>query len=492
VEVFSIRPLLAILVSALASVLILFSNNNPNRRETWTFLAAGIKFLLVASLIPLVMKGDVVVFKFFEVLPNVTASLRVDALGLTFALLSSGLWIMTSIYNVGYMRSLNEREQTRYFFCFALSLSATIGIAFAGDLFTFFVFYEVLTIATYPLVAHKETREAILGGRKYLVYSLSGAALLLAAIAWTYFQTGSLTFTPGGFLNGAMDSKHLIILFGMFIYGGAVKAALFPVHAWLPTAMVAPTPVSALLHAVAVVKAGVFAVLRIVGYVFGPDLLKESGLWHPLAWVAGFTIIAASCMAFAQDNLKRRLAYSTISQLAYIILGCAILSPDAYSGSLLHMANHGMMKITLFFCAGVIYCKTHKENISDMKGIGYQLPWTMVAFTIGVLGLSGFPLFCGFISKWFLCKGAIQTQEWAALGVYLTSALLNAGYLLPVVIQAFSKSDEKIKNVNEKNFTLVGPPIMTAVLVLIFGMIPFVILSQIQLASLAAGSVYGT
>lgn len=488
-EIYSLKPLLAILVSAIASVLILGTNKRPNLRETWTFLAAILKFGIILSLIPVIVGGSTVVFKFFEVFPNSPSFLRVDALGLFFAIVSSGLWIFTSIYNVGYMRTLKEHAQTRYFASFALSLSATIGIAFAGDLFTFFVFYELLTIATYPLVAHKESQEAIRASRKYLVYSLSAGSLLLAAIAWTYVKTGNLAFTAGGFLDSGFDQKTLAILFAMFIYGCSVKAALFPLHAWLPSAMVAPTPVSALLHAVAVVKAGVFGVLRIIGFVFGPSVLKTSGLGHPLAWIAGFTILFASAYALTQDNLKRRLAYSTISQLAYIILGAALLTPDAYLGSVLHLSNHAMMKITLFFCAGVIYAQTHKENISQLTGVGHVLRGTMIAFTIGALGLSGFPLFCGFISKWFLCKGAIEAHEWWAFAIYLIGALLNASYLLPVSIRAFKKPEEEHAAVSEP-WTLTWPAYGTAVLVILFGIIPFLILSQIHLASLAVNGIF--
>ncbi|HXV28368.1 MAG TPA: monovalent cation/H+ antiporter subunit D family protein, partial [bacterium] len=435
-EIHSYRPLLAVLVSAFAALFILFSDRHKNLREMWTFIAAGVKFFLLLSLFPWVADGNTVTFEFFEVLPNVTASFKVDALGLYFGLLASGLWILTSLYNVGYMRSLKEHEQTRYYASFALSLSATLGIAFAGDLLTFFIFYEILTIATYPLVAHKETREAILAGRKYLVYSLSAGALFLAAIAWTYKETGTLSFTAGGFLAGWSNPRTLAILFFMFTFGFAVKAALFPVHAWLPSAMVAPTPVSALLHAVAVVKAGVFAALRITGYVFGPGLLKSSGLWQILMWGSAFTILYASFVALTQDNLKRRLAYSTISQLSYIILGAALVTPAAFFGSILHLANHAVLKITLFFCAGVIYVKTHKENISGMTGIAKKLPWTLGAFAVGTFGLSGFPLFSGFISKWFLCKGAIEAHEWVVLGVFLSSALLNLAYLFPVILNS--------------------------------------------------------
>ncbi len=490
-EIHSICPLLVVLVSAAAAILILFSGKSPRLRETWTFAAAILKFGLVASLFPAVREGQIVVFTFGHLFSGIPLSFRVDALGLYFALLSSGLWIVTSVYSVGYMRKLKEPEQTRYFASFALSLSAAARIAFAGDLITFFIFFELLTLATYPLVAHKETREAIQGGRKYLVYSLTAAALLLFAIAWTWQRTGSLAFQPGGFLGGHFSSTEFLILFVFFIYGCGVKAALFPVHAWLPTAMVAPTPVSALLHAVAVVKAGVFGILRMTGFVFGPELLSETGMGALLAAVAAFTILGASIMALAQNNLKRRLAYSTISQLSYIILGSALLAPSGYLGAILHLSNHAFLKITLFFCAGAIYATTHKENISDLRGVGYRMPWTLAAFTVGALGLSGFPPLCGFISKWYLGKGALEAQNWTALIVYLSSGLLNAAYLLPVVFTAFSRSGEAVPARDEGPWTITLPLVGTALLAIAFGLIPPLVFGQIEFAWISVSRIFG-
>jgi len=489
-EIASILPLYAVLISALAAGLILITRRQPNVREFWTLAAAVIKFLLVASMFPLVSRGYIITFRLFEVIPDIACSFRVDPLGLYFALLASGLWIITSVYSIGYMRSLKEHEQTRYFASFALCLSATMGIAFAGDLFTFFIFYEILALATYPLVAHKETKEAILGGRKYLVYALTAGVLFLFAIAWTAKASGTLSFTPGGFLGSSLSPRALWVLFFLFIYGCGVKAALFPVHEWLPTAMVAPTPVSALLHAVAVVKAGVFGILRITGFVFGPELMRDSGLWFALACLAGFTILGASCIALTQENLKKRLAYSTISQLSYIVLGAALAAPAAYFGSILHMANHAMMKITLFFAAGSIYAHLHKEDIRDMKGIGRIMPWTMAAFTVGALGLSGLPPFCGLISKWFLCKGALQSGEWVFLAVFLSSALLNLAYLGPVILTAFGPNPDPLRG-NERIKSLTLPLVLTALASILFGSVPFLISKQMQLAALAASSVFG-
>lgn len=489
--IYSIRPLLAIAAGSIAALLILLSGRHRQVRELWTFLAAGAKFALVCSLVPAVLEGRAPYFPLFEIVPGLVCSLRVDPLGLFFALVSSGLWILTSIYSVGYVRSLNEHAQTRYFFAFALSLASTMGIAFAGDLVTFFIFYEMLTLATYPLVAHREDEEAIGAGRKYLVYSLSGGALLLAAIAWITVRREQISFTAGGFLAGFFTPRELLLLFALAVYGTGVKAALFPVHSWLPTAMVAPTPVSALLHAVAVVKAGVFGALRMIGFVFGPSLLRETGLWQPLAWAAALTIIGASLLALVQDNLKRRLAYSTISQLSYILLGAALTSPIALLGAILHISNHAFMKITLFFCAGAIYVKTHKENVSEMDGLGRAMPLTMAAFTLASFGMVGLPLLAGFVSKWFLGLGTLAAERPIFLGVFLFSSLLNAAYFLPISFRAFYYRPRGIGRVRENSFALIVPLLATAILVILFGAVPALIRFQAKLAQLAAGGVFG-
>ncbi|MDO8785769.1 MAG: monovalent cation/H+ antiporter subunit D family protein, partial [Syntrophales bacterium] len=408
----SIRPLLAVLVSLVGAFLILLTGERSrNLRESWTILASSAKFIIVISMIPSVLEGKALEYTIISISPGLLLQFRVDAYGLLFGLLASALWIATSLYSIGYMRGLNEHSQTRYFFCFAMALSATMGIAFAANLLTLFVFYEMLTIATYPLVAHKETPEAIKAGRKYLTYTLTAGVVILLAIAITYRLTGTLDFKAGGFLEGCVSAEMLRFLFAALILGFGVKAAIIPLHEWLPTAMIAPTPVSALLHAVAVVKAGVFGCGRVILYVFGPKLLHDSGLWLILAYFVSFTIICAAMLALAQDNLKRRLAFSTINNLAIIILGVALLSPSAIKGAMIHMVNHGFMKITLFFAAGAIYVKTHKENVSELDGLGRQMPLTMGSFVIGAMGLAGIPLTCGFISKWYLCLGSLEAKE---------------------------------------------------------------------------------
>lgn len=433
----SAQPLYAMLVSLSAVVLIGLSGRWPNLRESWTLLAAVLKFAIVLSMLPIVLEGKVIECFIVHVLPGLDLKLKVDALGMVFALTASFLWIITSFYSIGYMRSLAEHAQTRYFMCFAVALCAALGIAFSANLFTLFVFYEILTLCTYPLVAHKQTPEAIFGARKYLVYLLGTSIFFqLPAIFLVYFYTGTLEFSSQGILAGKVPESAVIITFILFV-AGITKAAIMPLHGWLPAAMVAPTPVSALLHAVAVVKAGVFTVVRVVLYVFGVDLLEEIGLGVILAYLASFTIIAASVIAMMQDNLKLRLAYSTVSQLSYIVLGVALLSPSAITGSIMHITIHAFGKITLFFTAGAIYVATHKTQISQLDGIGKQMPFTMFAFTLGTLSMIGTPPFGGLVSKWYLGMGAIEAGQLPILLVLAASSILNACYFLPIVYVAF-------------------------------------------------------
>jgi formate hydrogenlyase subunit 3/multisubunit Na+/H+ antiporter MnhD subunit len=487
----SIRPGLAVVSSLTAAVLVLASDRRPNLREAWTLIAALVKLGLIVSLVPGVCSGIVYQTDLFEIMPGIRLLFRVDPLGMVFGLVASLLWLVTSVYSIGYMRDLKARSQTRYFFCFAVCLSSTIGVAFAGNLLTFLICYEMLTIATYPLVIHNETRGAISAGRKYLVYTLSGGGVLLLCVAWTYRVCGNLDFVPGGFLSGSAPALSLVVLFTLFTTACAVKAAVMPLHAWLPSAMVAPVPVSALLHAVAVVKAGVFGILRISGFVFGPSLLSSLGVTDALAAVASFTIIVASIIALSQNNLKRRLAYSTISQLSYIVLGTAILSPTAFVGSIMHLANHAFMKITLFFCAGAIYCRTRIEDIDQMSGIGRQMPVTMAAFAAASMGLVGVPFFCGFVSKWHLGLGAIETGQIVLAFVLVVSGLLNASYFFPIVFAAFFSPPTRSFQKKEARTTLLAPIVFTVMLSALFGAIPYLIERQYSLALLSAKRIFG-
>jgi len=441
--IISVKPILAFLVSLVAAAIILVLHKRPNLRDATTLIAAVIKFLLVISMAPLILQGRVVEYTLFSVLPGIDFAFRVDPLGMVFATTSSLLWILAAIYSIGYMRSLNEHAQTRFFACFAVSLSAAVGGAFAANLFTLVIFYEVLSLITYPLVYHHEDDEAWGGSRKYVVYLVGASkSFLLIALALTYQLAGTLDFQSQG-VFGAVTASPLVLTLLYFCYlAGFAKAAIMPLHAWLPAAMVAPTPVSGLLHAVAVVKMGVFCVLRVIFHIFGVQMMGDLGLGIATAYLVSFTIIMASLYALTRDDLKARLAYSTVSQLSYIILGAALLTPGTMVGGIVHIAGHAFSKITLFFCAGSIFCACRRRRVSELGGIGRHMPWTMGAFFIASLSMIGIPPAGGFISKWYLVIGTVEAQELAFLLVLLVSSVLNAAYFLPVTYKAFFEREQ--------------------------------------------------
>ncbi len=431
-------PLAAVLAIPLAgAALVVMLGRNPNAREAATLATGGTLFLAVLSYLPRVMAGERPEAHLFEMFAGISISLKLEPLGMLFALVASGLWIVTSLYSIGYMRGHAEKNQTRFYTCFAVSIFGAMGVALAGNVLTLFVFYEVLTLSTYPLVSHHGTEKAMKGARTYLGVLLStSVGLLLLAVAWTWIAAGTLDFREGGILAGHVSGGYLVVLLALYAFGTG-KAALMPFHRWLPAAMVAPTPVSALLHAVAVVKAGVFTVMKVVVYVFGTDLLAETGASEWLLYVAGFTIIAASLVAMMQDNLKRRLAYSTVSQLSYIVLGAALANAWGVIGGSMHIAMHAFGKITLFFCAGAIYVASHKTEISDMRGLGRAMPITMTAFLIGALSVIGVPPLGGSWSKWYLALGALDAGQIIFVAVLMISSLLNIAYLVPIPIRGF-------------------------------------------------------
>lgn len=429
--------LLALLVPFAGAVVIPLFGRRPNLREAVTLVTAGGLCTVVWGLLAPVLAGARPAVSIIEVLPGIALALKVEPLGLLFALVASSLWIVNSLYSIGYMRANNEPRQTIFYVCFAVALGSTIGIAFASNLFTLFLFYEALTISTYPLVAHKQDAEATRAGRVYLLVLLgSSLLLLLPAIVATWVLAGTIDFAPGGILAGKAGDLAITVLLALYIFGIG-KAAVMPIHRWLPAAMVAPTPVSALLHAVAVVKAGVFTILKVAVLIFGIDVLAAAGVSTWLTIVAGATILIASIIALKQDNLKRRLAYSTISQLSYVVLGVAILAPVSLAGAAIHIAAHALAKITLFFAAGSIYTAAHLTEIRQLDGIGHRMPWTMGAFAIGALGMIGVPPTAGFLGKWFIVTGAMQAANWLALAVIVASTVLNAAYFLPIVYRAF-------------------------------------------------------
>jgi multicomponent Na+:H+ antiporter subunit D len=443
-------------------------------------------------MIPAVLRKQEIVYNLIDVLPGVGIAFRVDSLGLLFALVASSLWIVTSAYSIGYMRGLKEHSQTRYFCFFALALSATIGVAFSANLLTLYLFYEMLSLATYPLVTHHQDPEARSSGRKYLLYIMgTSIAFVLPAMLISYNLAGTLEFGKQGFLAGTGSKPLMALLLVMLVFGFA-KAAIMPFHSWLPAAMVAPTPVSALLHAVAVVKVGVFSVVRVLTGVFGIDLLGSLNFGPFIVFVASVTILVGSFIALSQDSLKRLLAFSTIAQLSYIVLGVGLLSTKGMTGGMAHIAMHAFGKITLFFCAGAIFVATGKKNISEMVGIGRRMPVTMAAFFIGSLSIIGMPPCGGFVSKWYLVLGSLEAHQMPVLFVLLGSSLLNAAYFMPIVYKAFfCRPDEAMfeNTVKEAPPFCVVPLVITAVIsiILLFYPQPF-----FRLASMMVQSIMGT
>ena len=433
-----VTALWAIVVPLLGALLIGALRSRPNLRETATFITAGTVFALVLSLLPQVLEGGRPGIVLAEPLPGLPLSLEVEPLGLLFALVASSLWILTSLYSIGYMRGHHEKNQTRFYLFFAIAISAALGVAFAGNLFTLFFFYEALTLGTFPLVTHHQTPAAKRAGRVYLgILLTTSIGLQLLAIVWTYFLAGTLDFRPGGILAGTGISGTVTAgLLALYVFGIG-KAAVMPFHRWLPAAMVAPTPVSALLHAVAVVKAGVFTVLKVCVYIFGWEFITETGASDWLIWAAAATIILASLVAFTKDNLKARLAYSTISQLSYIVLGALLANKWGIIGGGMHIAMHAFGKITLFFAAGAIMVAAHKTEISQMKGLGRTMPITFGAFFLGALSIIGLPPGGGAWSKWFLGLGTLEAGELGLLAVLMVSSLLTLVYLLEIPVKAF-------------------------------------------------------
>ena len=456
-------PLVGALAIALAGRI------SANLREAATAITSVSLIWVVWSLLPILMDGGRPSVEVSEVMPGLSIAFSVEPLGMLFAALASGLWLINSIYSVGYMRGNKEKNQTRFFACFALALSATIGVAFAGNLFTLFLFYELLTLSTYPLVAHKGDAATVRSARIYLGVLLSTSiGLFLPAIIWTYTIAGTGDFTTGGILAGKLNDPEIGLLLALFVFGIG-KAAVMPVHKWLPAAMVAPTPVSALLHAVAVVKAGVFAITKIIVYIFGIDFLFDASSSQWLLYAAAFTIITASLVALRQTNIKRLLAYSTIAQLSYVVMAAAILKPLAEVGAAIHMVAHAFGKITLFFAAGAIYIASKKTEIHQLRGIGRRMPWTMTAFTIGALSMIGVPPTGGFVSKWYILAGAFEANNLVAIFTIITSTVLNAAYFLPILYMVwFEREKEGGKEHGEAPFLAVLALCLTASLTIAF------------------------
>jgi multicomponent Na+:H+ antiporter subunit D len=490
-------PLLIIASSFITGLLIFFvAESNVRLRTTLNLFGAFLKLGLVIWLIWGVLDEQSFEAS-YELAPGLELLLRADALSVLFVGLSAFLWFVTTVYAIGYLET--HKNRSRFFGFFSFCVTATVGLALAGNLFTFVVFYELLTLATYPLVAHKGTKEALKGARTYLMYTLGGGLMLLFGVIYLQSAAGPIEFTQGGVLAGRqdLDAGQLRWAFFFIIAGLGVKAALFPVHGWLPKAMVAPAPVSALLHAVAVVKAGAFGIVRVVYDVYGVEFADELGVLVWLGALAAFTIIYGSVRALYQDNLKKRLAYSTISQVSYIALGTAIVGPLATIGGLVHLVHQGIMKITLFFAAGNYDEALGIHKVSEMNGVGRLMPGTTLAFTIAALGMIGVPPVAGFVSKWYLGLGAMEAGlgHWI-LPILLISSALNAAYFLPILYRAWFRSPDatliltKHQGRAETRLTLLLPPMITAALALLFGLLAAAPFSPFEWAQLIAEREY--
>lgn len=485
-------------ITFVAPFAIMLLGRNQNAREAVSFVASAGAFTAVASFIPDVLAGTVHRVTLFTILPGITVSLCLDGLGIIFALIAPFLWFFATSYNIGYMRSLKEHAQTRYYCCFSVAIFGAIGVAMSATVFTLYLFYEIISIFTYPLVAHHEDAEGFAGAKKYLIYLMGTSKLfLLPAMALTYVLVGNLDFNltdmvygvfrgPDGAFKTALAAQNpwLVQLTYVLFIAGLAKAAMMPFHNWLPSAMVAPTPVSALLHAVAVVKAGVFSVSRVILSCFGSSVMHDFGLSLPTACVAAFTIVVASLIALTKDDIKARLAYSTVSQLSYVVIGVAMVGltfygdqPNALAvqGGLLHIGNHAFGKITLFFGAGAIFVATGLRAISKMNGLGRRMPWTFGAFGLASLTMIGMPPVAGFVSKWYLLGGAMGAGQLILVGTLLLSTLLNAGYFVPIFYRAFFLKPDPgvdLSQYKEAPWTMVAPLVATSAISVLLGVCP--------------------
>ena len=494
----SLLPLIVVLTSLAVGVGIFFLKERDFWLRTGLNLGGALlKLFFVLWMLFGVMNGEV--FRFEAILVHgISFVLQADALALLFGVLSTGLWLLTTLYAIGYLEESPHRS--RFFGFFSLCVMSSVGIALAGNLFTFFLFYELLTLTTYPLVIHRQTDTSIKAGTTYLLYTVGGGAVLLVATVWLYSLSGAQDFVYGGYLKSFVPEHgaELMLLFYLFLGAFGVKAALIGLHGWLPRAMVAPAPVSALLHAVAVVKAGAFGVIRLVYDVFGINSAKELGLLMPLSIIASATILYGSIIALFQRDLKKRLAYSTISQVSYILLGIGLFGPLGTIGGLVHLVHQGVMKITLFFCAGNFAETYGIKRVDELDGLGHRMPLTSLAFTIGAFGLIGFPPLAGFISKWYLGLGALEAGQGWIIGVLVASSLLNAAYFLPPVYALWFKPPVRalvphiaLPKRAETNWLLLLPPLVTAFVVVIFGLYASHPLSPLSWVELITGLEYG-
>lgn len=508
-QVTSVVPLLAVLLPLLAAVAAIPLGRISERTRTSVLaIACAVQVALALSLIPGVLGGSAYELYLLKLTPVVWMHLRVDALGALFGATAAVLWLLALVYSAGYMA--NGHRLGRYYSFFMLCLGWTMGVAYAGNLLTFLIFYELFSIMTYPLVVHEETPAAMAAGLKYIVYILIGGSFVLLGVVATFFLAGTQTLTVGGLLDSGMDRITLLVTFWCFMVGFGVKAAIVPLHGWVPDAHpAAPAPFSAVLSGV-MVAAGTFGIIRVFHYVFGARLIAELGVAPVLAGLAAVTVIFAAILAVNQDNLKRRLAYSTISQMGYVTLGIALLGSEAVTGSLVHIANHAFMKGTLFLCAGLLIKRAGIHRVSEMAGVAKRLPVTMAAFAVATLGMIGMPPLAGFVSKWYLGLGMLEVDEPLYLIVLLAGALMAAVYLLPIVYVAYfgEPAQDKAPDTGpsagdlaaqpasptppgpEAPYSMLVPTVIAAVLVVVLGLAAAVPGLPLSLAQTAAKAFF--
>lgn len=408
---------------------------------------------------------------------DLNISFRVDGMSMVFAGLVSGLWPFATLYAFEYMTK--EEHENTFFLFYTMTYGVTLGIAFASNLLTMYFFYELLTLVTVPLVMHTLTREAVLASRKYLYYSLGGAAFAFIGLIMVIVYGNTTDFILGGVLDLTKigdKTNILLLIYVMAFMGFGVKAAVCPFNSWLPQAGVAPTPVTALLHAVAVVKSGAFAIIRLTYFSFGTTFLRGTWAQTAVMVVVMFTIVYGCSRAVKETHLKRRLAYSTISNLSYILFGAVIMTPLGLAGALTHLVFHAVMKISSFFCAGAVMHQTDKHYVHELDGLGYKMPCVFGIFTVSALALMGVPGLAGFISKWNLAGAAVDSQNplaYAGIACLLVSALLTAIYMLSIVVRAFFPGrdfdDSQIQTAHDPNWKMLLPLFVFTVFIILFG-----------------------
>lgn len=419
-------------------------------------------------------EGDFTLFRFTG---NLSVSFRLDGLGTLFAGLVSVLWPLATLYSFEYMK--HEGHEKVFFMFYVMTFGVTLGIALAEDILTMYFFYEMLSLVTVPLVMHTLTKEAVRASRTYLYYSLGGAAFAFIGMIFILIYGTTSVFVPGGVLDTAKigDKTNLLLLIYVLCFCGfSVKAAMWPFSSWLPKAGVAPTPVTALLHAVAVVKAGAFTVMRVTYYSFGTELLRGTWAQYIVLGLTIFTIVYGCSCALKETHMKRRLAWSTVSNLSYILFGAALMTPLGLVGAMCHMVCHAVMKICSFFCAGAVIYKTGRNYVHELNGFGRKMPKVFTIFTISGLALMGVPGLCGFISKWNLAKAAVTSENplaYVGIAALLVSALLTAIYMMSITVRAFFPGKDfdycAISDVEDPNWMMILPLVIFAVAIVVMG-----------------------